>query len=657
MTWIGMVPAAVLAVLLLYVPGAAISACLRFRAGAVLGLAPLHSTAAAGLAGILANLLGVPWGVLPYLVVTVLLAGGCLLVMRGVPWHTAHVPWRRYLPFAAVGIATVSITWRFMQLVGSPENPSQVFDNVFHLNAIRFILDTGNASSLTLASIQGVSGLDAVYPSAWHSFAAILVQFTGIGIPTAQNALNLVIAAVVWPASCLFLVTTTVSRRPAALVITSVIAGSQVAFPFLMLVWGPLFPYALAVSMLPAVITAAAALGRLGRTRTVPMRSWATSLCVAMAGLVFAHTSSINTAIALSSPLIALFWWRQAKRISRWRAGSPRAWLFVAGSLGGLLVIAAFWFKLRPAPYGNWGPTVKPGAAVGEILTVSTMQSAIPAVVVSVLSIAGLLTVFRQRRLRWMAGCYAVAGALYVVAASLPEGVIRDAVLGTWYQDTYRLAALLPVFATPLAVIGGLRIWDWWRDSPVAVRSASIVERRVRSLQGHGAPVIATITTVVFAVLAAAAGPLSHYIAGAATVYRLDAGSDLLTPDELALLKRLPDKVPADAVIADNPWNGSSLAYAYAGRRVLTAHLFAAHDPAAAVIAKSLKTSPGDPAVCEALRSRNVQFVLDFGSQYLIDLPGSDTYPGLTDIGNAPGFTLVDSQGPDARLYRISACA
>ena len=61
--------------------------------------------------------------------------------------------------------------------------------------------------------------------------------------------------------------------------------------------------------------------------------------------------------------------------------------------------------------------------------------------------------------------------------------------------------------------------------------------------------------------------------------------------------------------------------------------------------------------MCEALKSKNVRYVLDFGSRYLIDLPGSGEYPGVTDIGDAPGFKLVDSQGPSARLYEISACA
>lgn len=657
MIWFGFLPVVVLAALLLYVPGALIASCLKFRPGAVLGLAPLHSTAAAGLAGVIAGQLGIPWSVLPFLLVSALIAAAALVITRGIPWRMPRLPsWRQCLPFAAIALASVPITWRFIQLVGSPEHPSQVFDNVFHLNAIRFILDTGNASSLNLASIQGVSGLDAVYPAAWHSFAALLVQLAAVDIPTAQNALNLVVAAVLWPASCFFLVAKTISRRPAALILAAVVAGTQVAFPFLMIVWGPLFPYALAISMMPAAITALAGLARLGRTRTDPLRSWTCALAIAMAGLAFAHTSSINTTMAAGFPIAALLWWRLAERAKLRQPDPRRAWLLIAGTLAVVIVAAALWFKLRPAPYDNWGPSVKPGAAVGEILTMSPMQSAIPAVVVSVLSIAGLLTVFRMGSLRWLAACYAIVGALYVVAASLPESALRDALVGTWYQDTYRLAALLPLFATPLAVVGGLRIWDSWRASAAAFKLQRVIGHRFRWRSHTGATALATITAFAFAALATVAGPLSHYIAGAATVYRFDAGSDLLTPDELALLKRIPSQVPPDAVIADNPWNGSSLAYAYANRRVLTAHLFAEKDADTSLIDRELKEAPDNEAVCSALKKKNVQYVLDFGSQYLIDLPGSETYPGVTDISDVQGLDLVDSQGDGAKLYRITAC-
>lgn len=656
MNWLTILPASAVAILLLYIPGAAIASCLKFRLGGVLGIAPLLSTAAAGLAGVIGGFLHVPWSVLPYLLVTAVLAAGALVLTRRIPWRLAAPVWRQSLPFAALALATLPMSWRFIQLVGSPDHPSQVFDNVFHLNAIRFIIDSGNASSLTLASIQGVQGLDAVYPAAWHSFAALLVQLASVDIPTAENVLNLVIVVLLWPASCLFLVTKTISRRPAALIITAVVAGAQVAFPFLMIVWGPLFPYAMALSMMPVVIVEIAALVRIGRTRTDPLPSWAAALVLSLAGLAFAHTSSINITLALGLPILAILWWQIMPRREMWRVNPAGAWLFLGGTVGILAVAAVLWLKLRPAPYDNWGPTVKPGAAVGEILTASTMQSAIPAVVVSILSVYGLLTTFKVRKWRWMAACYAVLGALYIVAASFPKGSIRDLLIGTWYQDTYRLAALLPLLVTPLAVIGGLRLWDSARCSRPGARTWQVWEASIDRTGASGKTVLSTAAVVVFALLASFAGPLSHYIKGASSVYRFDAQSELLTPDELALIQRLPTHVPSDAVIADNPWNGSSLAYAYTGRRVLTTHLFSTDDPDTELINQKLGEAADNPAVCAALRNKNVQYVLDFGARYLIDLPGSEKYPALTNLVPGNGLTLVDSQGPDARLYRISSC-
>ncbi|WP_457950671.1 DUF6541 family protein [Pseudarthrobacter sp. alpha12b] len=658
MTWIGFLPMMLIAIVLLYLPGAAIARCLKFGPGAVFGMAPLHSTAAAGLAGVLTGAFGIRWSIIPYLGVSLALAGLSLLLTRRVPLPKMKTT-REVLPYVSVSVALVLITWRFVQLVGSPGNPAQVFDNVFHLNAVRFILDTGNASSLTLASLQGVTGLDAVYPAAWHSMAALLVQLTGIDIPTSQNALNLAVSGVVWPMSCLFLVASTISRRPAAMILTSIMASSQVAFPYLMIVWGPLFPYALAVAMMPSAVTAVLILAGVARGVGGTPKAWTASLLLAIGGLALAHTSSINTLLALTAPFLVVVWWKRFRSLSSLsRNGGRRLAVYSFKTILALGLAVTSWLKLRPAPYDNWGPTVKPGAAIGEILTVSPMQLAIPAVVVSVLSVSGLYFAFRGRRMVWLAACYGAAAALYVVAAAAPVGTLRDLLIGTWYQDTYRLAALLPLFATPLAVLGGLRLWDLWRQSSVAERLvSSVLQRRWVPSRATGATVLGVAVAVTVALGATFVGPTSHYISGASTVYRFDARSHLLNPDEKTLLLRVPDHVPADAVIADNPWNGSSLVYAYTGRKVLTAHLFSGKDPTRSLIDQRLKFDAGSPPICDALRLKGVQFVLDFGNQYLIDLDGANEFQGVTNIGASPGFELIDSEGPDAKLYRVNACA
>ena len=50
-----------------------------------------------------------------------------------------------------------------------------------------------------------------------------------------------------------------------------------------------------------------------------------------------------------------------------------------------------------------------------------------------------------------------------------------------------------------------------------------------------------------------------------------------INPDELQLFEDVAELTPEDAVIAGNPWNGSALAYAFTGRRVLFPHVGGAY--------------------------------------------------------------------------------
>jgi len=47
---------------------------------------------------------------------------------------------------------------------------------------------------------------------------------------------------------------------------------------------------------------------------------------------------------------------------------------------------------------------------------------------------------------RWFLAAYGGAVTLYLVAASLPQPLARQIIIGAWYGDPPRLAALLPMF-------------------------------------------------------------------------------------------------------------------------------------------------------------------------------------------------------------------
>ena len=139
----------------------------------------------------------------------------------------------------------------------------------------------------------------------------------------------------------------------------------------------------------------------------------------------------------------------------------------------------------------------------------------------------------------------------------------------------------------------------------------------------------------------------------AAPRYVIKSTSPLLTSDELSLLERLDENVPAGAVIVGNPNTGYPLAYAFGGRRPLHMHIFDPDVPGATVIYKRLNLALTDPRVCDIVDDLGVKYVLDFGHREV--LGGDSGYRGLDGLVQAGVAHVVDSEG-SARLLEITAC-
>lgn len=103
----------------------------------------------------------------------------------GLPWFTA-VGLVVAAVLAAVGAATGMV---------DPDAVPQAWDAVFHLNAVRYVLDTGDASPLHLGTLTMPLKDVAIYPSAWHAVTALTV----IDSPAvAANVVSILVAAVVF---------------------------------------------------------------------------------------------------------------------------------------------------------------------------------------------------------------------------------------------------------------------------------------------------------------------------------------------------------------------------------------------------------------------------------------------------------------------------
>jgi hypothetical protein len=227
----------------------------------------------------------------------------------------------------------------------------------------------------------------------------------------------------------------------------------------------------------------------------------------------------------------------------------------------------------------------------------------------------------------------------------VPRSAFRTVLVGPWYEDPFRVAPLIVIVATVAGAVGA----DFLiRRLALAVRRRTGASGSVRSAG------IVTALVVAVALIPSSQLIVTRDVVQTQRGYRLDDQSVIITPEELTLLGRLADEVPRGDIVADNPWDGSGLAYAFTGRRVLTQHLLYNASADQDLIDTRLRDAATDPEVCAALERTGVRWVLDFGP-YLEANPAAETYPGLDGLDSSNAVTEVDREG-DAVLYRITAC-
>ncbi len=664
MSWLETLPALFAALAVVLLPGAALAWAIGLRRSSLLGLAPLFSLSIAGVVAVVADWIRLPWNLVVVLVATALLSAmGWLLFRRWKPAERPQLePWTVVASAAAgIGVGAFLIGRRIVQLVGAPDNISQRYDNIFHLNAVRYVLDTANASSLELGRMGGGGGGRAsVYPAVWHSLAALVTQLTGAEVAVSVNVINLVAGAVLWPVSVVFLTRVIIGPRLLGLAAAGVLSSGFVAFPYLLMVWGPLFPNLLSASVLPAALAAIILVCRKATSMNeTPLQSWL-ALLIALPGLALSHMSSVNALLAFSAPVLL---WTLAARIRRLAQDRAPLRSYVLPAVATLVVTAVAavaWKVLRPGFYGGWKAHQTLAGAVGEVVTNAPMRTEV-ALLASVLVFIGVAAILPHRKLWWVLGCYAAAAYLYIVDAGFAAGWARDFFTGTWYQDTHRLAAYLPIFATVLAALGLTTVAD------AILRAASAYRGRLRGIFPKGlagrkfaggltpAAVAGGLVVCVLLALVTQTGPVRNYIAQNKIFYERDTKESIVSSNEYKLFDRLAAEVPEDAVIAVNPWNGGSLAYAFADRKVLEYHQTQRMNAAMRTIAEGLANADTNPQVCAAVRKLKVTYALDLGSQYLLNHPSSETYQGLQDLEKSKAVQLVDSEG-DAKLFKVVAC-
>lgn len=602
-------------------------------------LVPAISTAIVAIAANLAPLIGLPWSVIPVAIVTAVAAAVAFGLRRWVGREPVERPPVRAIASTVAGLvlAATIIVAQLVYVFGDPENISQTFDNIVHLGSIRLTLDAADASAFAVGRTSDIG----FYPNGWHSYVTLAAQTTGVSIPVAVNAANLAIAGVIWPASSMALAAVVFRERAAALWSAAALSTGFGAFPILLLYFGVLYPNMTGYAILPAGLAAVFLILR--SSGRAPLVRAAVVLLVICAAVGLSHPNAFlalyafGAAAALAEMLRTAFDRRER-----------RTWVRTAVIAGGLAAggLLLWRFARTGSAMSGWGAWQSTAQAFGEAALLSPRAYPIT-VLTTLLILLGFIAIARrpQRFLR-VAVPFAVAALMFIVASGLPAGTfIRDLITNPWYNDSFRLAALLPVAGIPVVTAGVLSVVD----------GAEWLLRRWSAPRWFRA-VLAIAASA--ALLSVGVGPNVTAVASDARAsYAFSSTSALLTSQERALIDRLKETTPEDALILGNPWTGASLAYALGGRQVVDKHVFGSRDDDELYVQKNLVNIDEDPGVCEAIERLGVTHVLDFGAANVFSNPDSGVeMAGLNDLRTSSHLVLIDSEGPSARLFRVEGC-
>ena len=664
MSWLAIIPLLLFAAVLAFGPGYAMGWALRVPARLRVFYAPLLTFALVAVSAIVLGKTGIPWSLISFVPVAAVMvaaaAGLMWLVGRRWPalasasWPGNDVPvaW----PVVGAVLGGFLVLHMTEDMVYGPEAFSQSLDNSFHMNAIRWIQEHGDASSLTLGAVAAANQEPTFYPAGWHDFVSLIYSTTGTSIATATIVTVLLAAGILWPCSLVALsLSIPKLRRLQALAIPAMICGFA-AFPGLLLRWGVLFPNLLGYALLPSFVALMVYL-----VQVMVRREYSASLSlglaslVGLAGLALVHPNAVVSAAAFAVPLLlaGVTWVVHSRELT-----SRQKW--VRSALLGLVIlgcVGAWWF-LRPGASASntWEPMLTEGEALYQFLFLGLENANQlgdkfnPSYLAGFLALWGAGYLLYKHRNLWLIASWVLIGYLWIVSASVPRGEFRLLMVAPWYTDHFRLAALVVFPSVILAGIGlggfveGLLTW-------VARRAPRPARLKVATV-GMG---VAMVLVLVVAGLSSRVPSVQETTLAVSQEYRVTPTSVVLNQDEINVINEIPKIVPKGDVIVNNPWDGSAYIYALADRHLTGYHFEFETSPKYSAIMHNLKDARTNPEVCREVNKYKAHWYVHLENQLNFGPDAQKNYDGLVAAIGTDVLTPVYSSGP-MTLYRISAC-
>ncbi|CAN5868234.1 hypothetical protein BH18ACT7_BH18ACT7_06610 [soil metagenome] len=528
---------------------------------------------------------------------------------------------------ALLGLVTVLIG------IGRLDAFPQDWDATFHANAIRFILDTGNADPGALRVINNYEDSTFFYPNAYHALAAVVGMLGGAGLPELLNLQMVLVPGLAGLTLAALL--REYGARVALTATAPVLLATFTGFGPDMLWRGPLLPFVTAVALIPGFLLL------LRRVLAAPAVATAVLAAVCAVGLLGLHPSVALSAAIFAVPMVLARWAGHPGRIPR-----EALTLVLVGAAAALLGLQ---FALGALAVGGTGDVVdwpadqSPGQAVGDLFLLNHAVEA-PQFWVVALLLVGAVAVRRIRFLWWWLAGAGVFGGLFVVASAY-DTQWAETLTRPWWNDAWRFMALACLGLAVVAANGAVVMGDW-------------VLRRVRSVAPLGGRPPRMLLGGAVVVVLAAYGVLSNgfYVPskGARMQVRFEDGPTV-SSSELAGMRVLAELAGPGERIMNDPLDGSAWMYAVHGLQPMYGHVIAPRTfndigPDQRALLKRFRCVDTDPVVQALVDEYDITYVF-VGSSYVRE--SFRRVSGLIALADVESLELVYSQG-GTRIFRVT---
>jgi hypothetical protein len=475
--------AVLLAVVLLIAPGTVVGCAARLPVPVSVAVGPALTYGVVGLAIIPFGAVGIPWNAwtaLMALTGAVGVAVGCRIVLARYRDHDTEVLAVASGPAFVVGAGVLlgAVLIGYAAVCGIPhwESIPSTWDSVWHANTIRFILDTGQASSNHMGELRNVETHALLYyPSAFHALAAVLSQLTGAAPATAFTVSALAAATWLFPASAAVLAwhlmrsRTTQWRAAGCAAAAAALSASFTAVPYVTFNTAAipnLAGYGIAV---PAMVLTASTLGHRDR--------------VPLAILAVVGTFSVHTSGGVVTLVFLAAWWLFD---ASWHPVRGRVadvvTLLAATVPAGLILVPQFIALLHQADVIS-GHQFRTGLGRKRSLLNAVLQHTrhlndfpIQNIVIGLAGVGAVILLVKK--VWWPLAVWLLL-VVSIVRSAAPFGGLIGLVTGKFsdlfYSDPRRLSAVVTMVLAPMAGIALLTL------AATAVSAARRVLDRVAS--------------------------------------------------------------------------------------------------------------------------------------------------------------------------------